>query len=103
MRRPRRTWRSSLMARPPASEGADREQHGEREPEEHDRDRRGADRVVALDLAEDVDGRELRLERDVAGDEDDRAELADGAGEAHRGAGEDRGDEVREHDAPEDR
>ena len=46
--------------------------------------------VVALDLAEDVDGRDLGVEREVARDQHDRAELADRARERERDAGEDR-------------
>src|SRR6476469_8031123 len=60
------------MARPPPSEDADREQHEERDPEQHDGHRRRADRVVALDLTEDVDRRQLGVERDVAGHAPDR-------------------------------
>ena len=45
---------------------------------------RRAGGVVALDLAEDEDRRDLGLERDVARDQHDRAELADGAGEGER-------------------
>ena len=56
-----RSWRA-----PQRPSDADRQQHHEREHEQHDGHRRRADRVVALDLPEDVDRRELRVERDVA-------------------------------------
>ena len=84
-------------------EHGDGEQHRERERQQHDGHRRGADRVVALDLPEDVHRRQLRVERDVARDQDDRAELADGAREAHGRARQDGRNEVGQHDAAEDR
>src|SRR5829696_2822195 len=90
------------MPRPPASEPADADQDQQREREQHDRDRGGADRVVALDLLEDEHRGDLRLERDVARDQDDRAELADRAGERQRGAAQDRRHEVGEDHAHED-
>ena len=49
-----------------------------------DRHRGGAGRVAALDLAEDEDGRDLGLVGQVAADQHDRAELADGAAERER-------------------
>jgi hypothetical protein len=55
-----------------------------------------------LQLPEDVDGRDLRLERDVPGDQDDRAELAHGPRKGERDAGKDRRQQVREDDPPED-
>ena len=59
--------------------------------------------VAALDPPEDVDGRDLGLERQVARDQHDGAELADRPRERERDAGEDRRQQVREDDAPEDR
>ena len=58
--------------------------------EQEDRDGRGARVVAGLHPAEDVDGRGLGLERDVPGQQDQRAELADRPGEGERAAGEDR-------------
>ena len=67
MRSPRRARRSALMARPPASEDArSRAAPASEITEQHDGHRRRADRVVALDLPEDVDRRHLGVERDVA-------------------------------------
>ena len=48
-------------------------------------------------------GRDLGLERDVPGDEDDCPELADRPSEGERDAREDRRHEVRQHDPPEGR
>ena len=61
--------------------------------------RAGRRQVVALGLAEDPGGRHLGLEREVARDQHDRAELADGAGEGQAGAGQDRGQDARQQDA----
>src|SRR3954447_24691183 len=85
-----------------APEPADREQHDEREREQHDGDRGGRRHGVRLDPPEDEHRRDLGLERQVAGDENDRAELADPPREAEGGAGQDRRHEVRQDDAPED-
>src|SRR4051794_33686180 len=95
--------RLARMALPPALEQADAEEDEPRDDEEHDAHRGGARGVVGLDLAEDVDRRDLGVERPVAADEDHRAELPDGAREAHPRAGEDRRHEVREDDAAERR
>src|SRR5829696_1678483 len=69
--------------------------------EQDDRDRGGRDDVVRLDLAEYEDRGHLRLERDVPGDEDHRAELAERTRKAERDPGEDRGEEIRQDDPPE--
>ena len=50
---------------------------------------------------DDQERRDLRDEGDVAGDEDDRAVFADGAGERQREAGQERRQERREDDAEE--
>src|SRR2546429_8062926 len=70
----------------PVPEGADRKQHAERDQEQQNGDRRGADRVARLDLARDVDRGNLGLERDVSRDQHDGSELADGAGKCKRDA-----------------
>jgi hypothetical protein len=75
---------------------ADREQQDEREHEEDDGDRRSGGRVAALDPSEDVDGRDLRLEREVPGDDDERPELPDRLGEGECHPGEDSREDVRE-------
>ena len=82
--------RLSVMARPPALEQPMPTSTTSESSEQHDRHRGGADRVVGLDLLEDVDRRDLRVERHVARDQDDRAELPDRAGEGQRGARQDR-------------
>src|SRR6266540_3500044 len=76
------------MPRGISPDGADRDQREERDRQQDHGNGGGARDVVALDLPEDVDGRDLGLPRDVAGDEDDRSELADGARERQRDAGE---------------
>ena len=53
-------------------------------------------------MQEDEHRRDLRLERRVAGDQHERADLADGTGEGERDPGEDPGEDIRQHDAPED-
>src|SRR5215213_1326800 len=87
-RSPIRQRRSTIMARPPAAQAADAEQDEQRDEQQHGRHGRGADRVVALDLLEREDRRDLRLERHVAGDEHDGAELADRPRERERRAAE---------------
>ena len=78
------------------------EQEQERNREHDDRHRRRAVLVPALDVVEDEDRGNLRLEREVAADQDDRADLADRACEREGDAGEDPGEDVRQHDAAED-
>src|SRR5580765_8132646 len=89
--RPRRVRRLDIVPRRPAADAADREQNRERDEKQHDRDGRRAGDVVALVLAEDVHGRDLRPVREVAGDEHDRPELADRTRERERDSREDRG------------
>ena len=60
--------------------------------------RAGAREVVALGQPEDLRRGDLGLEREVARNEDDRAELADGPGEGQAGAGQHRGQHAREDD-----
>ena len=58
--------------------------------------------IVELGQADDdQERRDLRDEGDVAGDEDDRAVFADGAGERQREAGQERRQQRREDDAEE--
>ena len=54
---------------------ADQQQHAERDGEQADGQRGRTRGVTRLEMAEDRNGGDLRLERDVAADEDDRAEL----------------------------
>ena len=82
---------------------ADREQHRERDREQHDRDGRAPVPVAALDLVEDEDRRDLGLVRQVARDDHERADLADRARERERDAREDPREDVRQHDPAEDR
>src|SRR3954451_21819032 len=100
---PTRRLSLAIMPGRPAAQGADEEQDAEREREQHERQSGRARRVLRLQPPEDVDGGHLRLERQVPRDEDDGAELADRARERERDAGQDRGQEVRKDDAPEDR
>ena len=58
-------------------------------------------RVAALDAPEDVDGRDLGLERQVPRDQHDRAELADRPREGERDPREDRREQVRKDDVAE--
>src|SRR5580765_7669090 len=89
-----------VMACGEAAQTADREQDGERDAEDGDGRGRCAALVAALEAAENVDGENLRLEREVAGDENHCAELPDRAGERERDAGEDRRQDVRQDHAP---
>src|SRR3954449_12815822 len=93
----------AVMARNPAADPANSEQDGERDDEEKHGERRSALGIAAIQALEDVERRDLGLERQVPGDQDDGAELADRAGERKRDAGEKRGQHVREHDPAEDR
>ena len=74
-----------------------------RASQQHDRHGRRRGQVFVLDLAEDVDRADLGLERQVAGDQHERAELADGAREAERDPGDDRRRQRRQHDPPQHR
>jgi hypothetical protein len=56
---------------------------------------------VAVEALEDEHRGDLRLERQIAGDQDDRTDLADRAGERHREAGQDAREDVRKDDPPE--
>src|SRR5438105_14308559 len=64
-------------ARAPALDHVERHDHGQRHDQEDGGHRGGAGAVVALDLAEDLNRRHLRLDRDVSGDEQGRAQLGD--------------------------
>src|SRR4051812_6957263 len=97
-RSPIRARRSTTIGGPPRpgepADAADREEHEQRQREQDDRDRRRRRHGIRLDPPEDEDRRDLGLERQVAGDQDDRAELADRSREAERRAGQDRRHEV---------
>src|ERR1700741_1058456 len=77
----------AIMAHRPAAHAADRDEDGERDREHEHGERRRSGRVVAVDVLEDVQRRDLGLERDVPGDEHDGAELADRPRERERHAG----------------
>src|SRR5436853_2701810 len=91
----------TIMACGPAAHRADGQQEGERDHEHEHGERRRSRRVVAVDVLEHVQRRDLRLERDVPGDADDGPELADRAREREGHAGEQRGQQMREDDPPE--
>src|SRR5690242_3707005 len=91
------------MARRPPAQPSDREQHDERDDEQEHRKGGGSLRVAGVQPLEDVERSNLRLEREVARDQDDRAELADRARERERDARQQRRKQVREDDASEDR
>src|SRR5512142_1552480 len=57
----------TIMLRPPPSKRRDRHEHGQRDGEQHDRERRRAGDVVALNLRVDMHRRDLGLKRDIAG------------------------------------
>ena len=80
----------TVVPRREVADRADRQQRDERDREQHDSHGRCAGGVAALDAAEDVDGRDLGLERDVAGDDHERPELAHRLRERERDAREDR-------------
>ena len=92
----------TLMSGPPTRKEVDGEQHAHGDHEQQDRDGRRTGVVAGLDAPVDVDGRRLGLEGDVPGQQDQRAELADRAGEGERAAGDDRRRQVGKQDAPED-
>src|ERR1700730_9335379 len=92
----------SGMTEPPPAESLDRGdgQEGCEGDDQHYRgDGRRAGIVELLEPGDDQQRRDLRHERHVAGDEDHRAVLADGAGEGERAAGQQRRHERRQHDA----
>src|SRR5512141_1130210 len=74
---------------PPALHDGQDEQDRQRDAQQDDGDGGRAAGIPALDKGEDAHRRDLRLEGDVARDEDHRAELADGAREAESRAGDD--------------
>ena len=84
-----------------APDAADGEQHANEISEQHDRDgRRAGWSPLWMWLKTNTDG-DLGLERQVARDQHDRADLADRARERERDAGEDPGEDVRQHDPAE--
>src|SRR5215210_2728337 len=87
-----------IMAPPPPVERVQADEDQEREGQKQHGDRRGAGHVVYLDLVEDVNGGDLGLVRQVAADEHDGAELANGAGEAEGCARENRWQQVGKDD-----
>src|SRR5512132_3643292 len=97
------SWSSASAAAPlvPALQPVDDEQHAE-SGDQYDRgDRRSSGVVVLLELDDDQQRRDLRHHRQVAGDEDHRAVLAEPAGEGERETGEDRRQDGRQDDAQE--
>src|SRR5438552_3754562 len=66
----------------PAFEQVDDRQHGERRRQQDDRDGRGLGVVELFQLLDDQFRGDLGAEWHVARDEDDRAVLAEGAGES---------------------
>src|SRR6266542_3860610 len=95
--------RLPVMPRGPPADAADPEQDAERDDEQQYGEARRSFRVAAVQALEDVERRDLCLERAVARDQDDRAELADRARERECDAREERRQEVRKHDAAEHR
>src|SRR4051794_27848308 len=85
-----RTEYLAVMTGGVASKGSDRQEHAERDREQQHRERGGARRVATVEALKHVEGRDLRLEGEVARDQDDRAELADRARKGERDAREER-------------
>src|SRR4051812_43266902 len=100
---PKRIVYLAIMARCPPPQAADAEEDAEGHDQHEQRKRGGALRIATRDPLRDVERRDLRLERQVAADQDDRAELADRPCEREREAGQQRRQEVREDDFAEDR
>ena len=86
-------WRADA----PADRSNDGQQQ-QRDDQQHDRHGGRGTRAGRPRLVHDVDRRDLGLERDVARDEHDRAELAHAAREAERAAGQDRRHQVGQDD-----
>src|SRR5262245_199128 len=61
--------RTSPTARRPSLHDVERYEHDERDPQQHGRDRGRARVVIVLDASEDDNGGDLRLARQVAGDQ----------------------------------
>src|SRR5581483_6997076 len=91
------------MTRRVAAEAADQEEDTERDREQKDGERGCTARIARVQPLEDVERGDLRLEWEVPRDQDHGSELADGARECKRNAGEERRQQVREDDAAEDR
>src|SRR5581483_687139 len=102
---PRYASDPNLMIMPsgPPAQCADCEEKRERDRQHENGERRGAGGVVAVYVLEHVQRGDLGLERDVPGDEHDRAELTDRARECQGHAGEERRQQVRKDDAAKDR
>src|SRR6266404_2620607 len=93
----------AVMPGGPPADAADPEEDGEGDREQQHGECRRSGRVAAVQMLEDIERGDLRLEREVAGNEDDGTELAHSAREGERDAGEQRGQKVRKDDAPKDR
>src|SRR5205814_920623 len=91
-----------VAAAPPRLQQVDGEQHDEGDAEHHHPQGRGAVVVELLEMDDDEERGDLGLHRQVAGDENDRAVLPEGARERQREAGQERGQHRRQDDAAED-
>src|SRR6185436_6787320 len=77
----------SATAHHPALDDVEDHDDGERDDEQHDGDRGCSFQVVVLDAAENAHRRDLRAHRQVAGEQHQRAVLADAPGEGQGRAG----------------
>src|SRR4051794_12169402 len=102
-RRPQRAARLSVTAGHPSLDDVEGDEPQERAHEQARGAGSGPGDAVLLDFSVDEDRRNLRLARQVAGDQHRRAELAQRAGERERGAGRHGRRDRRQDDAPEDR
>src|SRR5665213_1876622 len=93
---PKRIRYLPIMAHRPTSQAADREQHRERDHEQQHGERRRTLLVAAVQALKGIERRDFGLERQIAGDEDHRAELADRARKRERHTGQKRRQQVRE-------
>src|SRR6185312_11995598 len=97
----RSTYLRTFVPRGEEPQPADREEYDERDEQHHDRDRRRARLVAALDVQEDEHGGDLGVEGLIAADQHDRPDLSDRARKGEGNAGEDAREDVREDDADE--
>src|SRR4051812_7767786 len=90
--------RALAMAGHPSGDDVERDDHHERDHEQHRGHGSSLGQLVTLDIGQDPDRGDLRPVRQVARDQHQGAVLADPASKGQRGAGSDRRNQARQDD-----